>query len=184
MASDIFDEQNVERVQRPIAKVFLDHLRFKMTATVRIDLSRRRTAARETLCIVIGFEVTNQGGNAQSTLVQLAQCAFEERRFAGAGAGDQVHHKDAGLLKARAESTREFVVLFENASAHFNNARGGGRHVVTAGSSHTSMEATSRSRPRRISPLGVSHTGQRKRCTPGSSRSLLHGAQKITIGTS
>src|SRR5947199_5801410 len=109
------------------------------------------------------------------------QGRLEEGGLAGAGAGDEAGDEDAGFGETLAQIAGEEVVLLQQALADLDDSR---LHLAyprststfhplqqdTAASSVTSRAKSSRSRPPTTSGVGVSHTGQWKCCTLGSTR--------------
>src|SRR5271166_6674909 len=88
------------------------------------DLPDGRSTARQTRGVVVRGKVADQSGGAMGALEQRKRF-FEKGRLAGAGARYQANHKDAGLLKARAQSVGDFIVVLENVAPDLDNSRTG-----------------------------------------------------------
>src|SRR5271166_2596063 len=88
------------------------------------DLPDGRSAARQTRGVVVRGKIADQSGGTMGALEQRKRF-LEKGRLAGAGARDQTSHKDAGLLKTRAQSAGDFIIVLENVAPDFNDTRTG-----------------------------------------------------------
>src|SRR5271165_2657645 len=105
------------------------------------DLPDGRSAARQTRGVVVRGKIADQSGGTMGALEQRKRF-LEKGRLAGAGARYQANHKDPGLLKAHAQSARDFIVVLENVAPDLDNSRArNGAHAAN------SSADTSNSRP-------------------------------------
>jgi len=187
----IFHEEHLDILECPSVEMGIDHLGLEVAASVGVDLPDRRPAARQALRVVVRLQIADQCCHPHATLVQRCEGPFEESRLSCSRTRHEVHHKNTGGLEPCAQAMCQLVILAKNAGTHGNDARRGhgGGHAGISGAwdapsadvswsmesksvdapSSISRPVMSNSRPLRISPLGVSQTGQRNRLTPGNS---------------
>src|SRR5271169_6721529 len=116
------------------------------------DLLYGNLAAGQTGGIIFGGKVAHQRRDPV-TGTQKRQRLFQKCRLARTWAGNEADGQHARLAETLAQGTGEYVVLFQDILADFNETRFRSHHLI-------SSATTSSSFPWTISVVGVKHLGQ------------------------
>jgi hypothetical protein len=106
------------------------------------DLLYRRAAAPESLGVVLGRQIADEGGDTMRAL-QDRQRPFEKRRLAGAGAGHQTHNSNIAFSKFVAKLVRNEIVLLEHTLSNFDNSRNTSHGSISTATTSSSRPAVS-----------------------------------------
>jgi hypothetical protein len=82
-----------------------------MTHAVRHDLPNRGSAFSQASCVIVGFQIADDGRYSIPLLHQAAQSLAQHRRFTCSRTRNQIQDENSRSLKLLPHGPSEFVIL-------------------------------------------------------------------------
>src|SRR5712692_2855660 len=144
--ADILDEEKAALVQWQVIERVADHVCVEMTAPASVYLDCRSTCYADATGIVRGLLVAFDHADRKAVL-QISDCPHQQRRLAGARAGDKVKREDTGRLQPVPIRAGEGSIFGEDVALQMI--------MPSSATAHRAHHSTSSSKTRSSSPAVI-----------------------------